>query len=520
MNMYLERIESGAGRNQYALYRHFGLKTWRTTALGLTCRGMLVDPTDGHLFTVQDGTIYDLLSDGTVNRSYAISSDGDLVSMDESRNSLFVVSNNILYRVNAAAVTTPTLPFVPSAVAVIGGYVVALQANTTTFYFSSNDGATWPALNFQNSEAYPNSLVNIITDHTELWVFGNRRTQVYVVGDDPSAPLVALSAGVIEMGLSAKRAVVKMDNSIFWLGQNRDGENMVWRANGYTPVRISTHAVENAFRGYGFYANATMQSLQINGHSCLRLTFPSANNGLGATWEYDASLPTEMAWREVAWWNTELGRFERHRGNCYASAFGKILVGDHSNGFIYEMGPDFYSDFGYPLRYERRAPHVTRENKFIRYKNFEVVAQTGVGLTGAAWLHTYDRPRATFVTDLQAQVDAGNVTTAQQTALQAIFDRDPYNQDLALPGTDSVLTGLGFYEWGRNPQLGMRYSNDGGENWNAITYRDLGRAGNFNKRLKWWYLGKGRDRVWEVSGDAPVKTAIVQGIFDADVCLS
>ena len=79
---------------------------------------------------------------------------------------------------------------------------------------------------------------------------------------------------------------------------------------------------------------------------------------------------------------------------------------------------------------------------------------------------------------------------------------------------------IGFYEWARNPQIGMRYSNDGGNLWSAYSYRDVGRAGNFNKRLQWWYLGIGRDRVWELSGDAPVKTAIVGGAFDADVCLS
>ena len=516
MNLYLERVESGAGRGQLALIGQHGLQLF-TTATSFTkfiCRGLF--ELNDHLFDIQDDFIYDIDSSGAIIATYVgLSNDGKLCSMAATPNSLFVVSNSILYRIFGAALSAPVTPTPVSAVAVLKGQVFVLADDTSRqIYFSNDDGATWAALDFQTAEAGPNALINMIEDHNELWVFGNRLTQVFVLGDDPDAPLVEVQAGIIEMGIAAKNAVAKLDNSLFWMGKNKDGDHMVYRANGYTPVRVSNHAVENAFRTYPDHENAIMQAYQLNGHSCLRLTFPSANGGLGATWEYDASMNN---WTEVAHWNTATGLFERHRGNCYASAFGKILVGDYANGALYEMSPDFHSDYGYLLGWERRAPHVTKDNKRIQYKRFEVVAQTGVGGTTAQWLNDYSLDAATFTTNLNAQVAAGNVTIQQALVMQLMYDRDTFSPSVVLPD-DSIMTPLGFYEWGRNPQIGMRYSNDGANTWTNYTYRNLGRAGEYSRRLYWNALGIGRDRVWELSGDAPVKTAIVQGTFEAEVC--
>jgi hypothetical protein len=517
-NLRLERIESGAGRNQFAMYRNHGLKLFSAAlpAAGSMCRGFL--ELNDHLFDVQDDYIKDILSDGTYAASYGpILNDSLICSMAATMNSLFVVSNQTLYRVNAGALTTPATPEPVSAVAVLAGQAFALAAGTSRkIYFSRDDGATWAALDYQSVEAASNALITMIADHQELWVFGNRVTQVFQLGSDPDAPLVPISAGFIEMGISAARAVVALDNSLFWLGRNKDGDGGVWRANGYTPGRVSNNAVEAAFRSYGRYDDATMQAYQISA-SCFRLTFPSANNGLGVTWEYDATLPPELAWTEVAAWNYALNRYERHRGNCYISAFGKILVGDYANGFIYEMSPDFNSDYGYPIRWERRTPHITADRKRIQYKRLDLFMQVGVGSTDPVWINTHQMDLATFTASVAALQFIGEITAAQGVALLAMYNYLPFLPTTALPSS-AIMTSLNFYDYAANPQVGMRYSNDGGNTWSATSYRDLGAAGEFNKRLYWQRLGSGFDRVWEISGDAAVKTAIVQGSFDAAVC--
>ncbi len=526
-NFRLEKIESGQGRNQYAMYKNYGLKVFGSdfAVPASVCRGLLLDPTNTHLFDIQGGTVYDRLSDGSQNPAvspYApIVDDGQVCAMDESSNSLFIVSANILYRINSGALTAPATDFTPGDVGVIEGLIVATAVGTNSFYFSTDDGATWPALNVQSAEASPNVLIGLVIDHVELWLFGSRRTQVFTVGSNPNAPFDQVQSGVIEMGLAAPRAKAKLDNSIFWLGRNRDGEHQVWRANGYSPVRVSNNAVESAIRSYPSIDDAVMQSYTL-ASPCIRLTFPSANDGLGATWEYDVAV---NQWYEVAWWNPALTRYEAHRGNCYVSAFGGIIVGDRSNGYLYEMNEDFYTDFGYPLRAERRTPHSTRDGKRIQYKRFDVYLQPGVGLTTPVWWNDHSIDPVTFAAAVAALVP-GTITQAQADVMTAIYAYVPYDQDLAMPpaGTaqsPGVMETLGFYDAGKNPMIAMRYSKDGGETYTPYRQRAIGRAGTYNARTFWGGiggLGMDRDRVWEISTDSPNKIAVIQGSFEAVLC--
>lgn len=527
INLYLERIESGNGRNAFAMYRQHGLQVFSDfPSSGSVLRGML--ELNGGLFDVRDDFIHQIGSDGIPTATLGpITNDNLLTTMTANPDTLFVVSDGVLYAVNGGVLLTPALPFTPISVAILQGYVVCLSSDKRQFFFST-DGLTWNALDFQTAEAAANSLVNILVDHQELWIFGNRITQVFALGSDPNAPFQQIQSAVIPQGLAAKFAFSALDNSIFWLGQNKEGDLIVWRANGYTPVRVSNHAVENAFRTYPRFDDAIMWTYQLNGHACLRLTFPSANEGLGETWEFDI---TTSAWTQPLYWNFQTGNYERHRGNCAVSAFGKILVGDYANGLIYEMSPSYYYDFGYPLRWERTAPHLTADRKRVQYKRFDLFMQPGVGLTSPLWLNSRSLDPATFAAALAAAVAAATVTADQALILQDIYDYEPYVPPAAYPDVD-VMVALGFYAWGATaqtstgtitgeaPQVGMEYSDNGGESFTNPSYRSMGEAGDYERETYWLRCAQGLDRVWRISGDAPVKTVIVQGSFDAKVCNS
>src|ERR1700685_3758095 len=106
---------------------------------------------------------------------------------------------------------------------------------------------------------------------------------------------------------------------LFWLGQDSRGAAIAWRANGYTPVRISTHATEFAWQSYSKVSDAISYSYQDQGHTFWHLFFPSANK----SWRYDAATGL---WHEVAYLNG--GTSIAHLSQCYCFAFGKHLVGD------------------------------------------------------------------------------------------------------------------------------------------------------------------------------------------------
>lgn len=51
---------------------------------------------------------------------------------------------------------------------------------------------------------------------------------------------------------------------------------------------------------------------------------------------------------------------------------------------------------------------------------------------------------------------------------------------------------------GVDPQVSLRYSNDGGATWSSWIQRPIGKTGEYSKRVRWHRLGRARDRVWHV----------------------
>jgi hypothetical protein len=65
---------------------------------------------------------------------------------------------------------------------------------------------------------------------------------------------------------------------------------------------------------------------------------------------------------------------------------------------------------------------------------------------------------------------------------------------------------------GYDPQVMLRWSDDGGHTWSNEHWRSMGKIGQYGYRTIWRRLGmtmKLRDRVYEVSGTDPVKLAVV-----------
>ena len=65
---------------------------------------------------------------------------------------------------------------------------------------------------------------------------------------------------------------------------------------------------------------------------------------------------------------------------------------------------------------------------------------------------------------------------------------------------------------GSDPQVMLRWSDDGGHTWSNEHWASMGKIGEYGKRVIWRRLGmttKLRDRVYEISGSDPVKIAIM-----------
>ena len=84
--------------------------------------------------------------------------------------------------------------------------------------------------------------------------------------------------------------------------------------------------------------------------------------------------------------------------------------------------------------------------------------------------------------------------------------------DMGLEVTPEIVQGA-------NPQVMLRWSDDGGHTWSNEHWVSMGKIGGYGQRAIWRRLGmtmKLRDRVYELSGTDPVKLVII----DAELLLS
>lgn len=70
---------------------------------------------------------------------------------------------------------------------------------------------------------------------------------------------------------------------------------------------------------------------------------------------------------------------------------------------------------------------------------------------------------------------------------------------------------------GANPQLKMRYSNDGGQTWSDFLIEDVGAIGETLRRVVFDKLGSARQRVWEIQLSDAVNLTIVGAYAEIEV---
>lgn len=331
----------------------------------------------GRVFFVSGSSLYEISSTGTTTLRGSLATSEGNVSITEDINTLAICDGTRLYSFNYdtntfSTITAAGLPSSVGFVTNIDGYFVVNENNTGRFYISGiNDTTSWSALDFATAEAKPDLLLCPVNAVGQLWLFGRITTEIWTNTGASTFPFGRVSNAVMEAGILAPHSAVDIDNSIIWLGQDEFGEGLVYRANGFTPQRISTSPIERIIQEADNQENIRAWAYQEDGHVFYVLT----GGGLPTSLVYD--LTTQL-WHERAFLNNE-GGLEQHLGSCHVFAFGKNLVGSRVDGKIYSMSLDFYDDDGAEILGERTYTHVLDEYNRIRYNSLEIGFETGVG---------------------------------------------------------------------------------------------------------------------------------------------
>jgi hypothetical protein len=443
VNLFPE-VTPDNGKDAGFLNRAPGLRLLTTVGSG-PVRGMW--QYGGYGYVVSSNTLYRVDAAWNVTSLGGVLGTGP-VSMSDNGTQLFIACNpwSYIYNASTGVFAQITDPDFAGAVTVgyIDGYFVFNQPNSQTIWVTQLlDGTSVAPLDFASAEGSPDGLVGLIVDHREVWLFGTNSVEVWYDSGNSDFPLERIQGAFNEIGCAAPYSIAKLDNGIFWLGSDARGNGIVYRANGYTGQRISTHAIEFAIQSYSTISDAIAYTYQQEGHAFYVLIFPTGN----ATWVYDVATG---AWHERAGFSN--GQFMRHISNCQMSYNNEIVVGDYSSGNIYAFDLDVYADNG-------------AEQKWLRSWRALPSGQNNLTRT------------AQHVVQLDCESGVG-LDTGQ----------------------------------GSNPQVMLRWSDDGGHTWSNEHWAAMGGIGAYGTRVIWRRLGmteKLRDRVYEVSGTDPVKIAII-----------
>ena len=375
MNWYPERMESGTAKAPLVLYPTPGLSVF-VTLPDAPVRGLFAQ--DGRCFGVAGASFDEILANGTVTHRGTVANDDQPVTMcsnGRTGHQIFITSagKGYIFDLTSNVFSQITAAGFPTAGVVAGTYMDGyfLAFTDKAFYVSAlMDGLLWDGADFATRSEGSDPIVVGLQNHREIWIWGELTTEVWynAGGVFPFAPIPGV---FIEMGAGAPHSVARFDNGLMWIAQNRDGDRLCVYSQQYVPQRVSTHAIEMAWRRYPTVRDAVAMVYQEDGHTFYQVTFPAE----GATWVYDGSL---KMWHERGYWNPAEYRFEAHRAINHCRAFDKHLVGDRATGQVYELNMLTTTDAGTTIRRIRRMPHITRENKRLFFPRLELELETGM----------------------------------------------------------------------------------------------------------------------------------------------
>jgi hypothetical protein len=136
----------------------------------------------------------------------------------------------------------------------------------------------------------------------------------------------------------------------------------------------------------------------------------------------------------------------------------KRQVGDSASGKIYTLSMNTYTDNALNIRRIRRTQTINKEKFNVIHHQVELDFESGVGL------------------DVASTAD------------------------------------------GYNPQVTLKWSDDGGNTWSDGEAVSLGKYQKYSTRQRWRRLGKSRNRVYEATIETPVKVVLLGSFAELEEC--
>lgn len=361
VNSYLEPAPPGS-KTPYVVVSCFGIKDFITVGSGPMRGGIIVNQT---FYIVSGLQLFSVNASGTVTLLGGVGGAGP-VFMDGDGSHVMVTANGPSYLWDGAAVTQIMDADFPGYewVTFLDGYMIGgpgdgrVYVNHTAF-----DPSQWNGLDFASAEASPDDVVVGITNHREVFLFGRDSTEVWYNSGDPAYPLTRTASGYMQVGCTSKYGPRNVDNTIYFPAH----DGTVRRVDGYTPIRVSTTAMEQAIAKYASQECVGNDWIE-NGHAMYSLTYAEA------TWVYDVST---KFWHErqsygLPNWKAAF----TIRGN------NLTVVGDRTSNRLGILDAETFAEWDQHLVSRvtsSTVPHP-EDQESLQHAYLELVFEQGVGL--------------------------------------------------------------------------------------------------------------------------------------------
>jgi hypothetical protein len=353
-NCYVE-VQSTGGKDEdnFRVVKRPGMREDTDHSQAAAGRGMLV--ASGNLYVVIANDIY---KNGSIIGTNTLATTTGLVSMDiatfgtttyvliDDATDVWAVNTSSDAIVKVASSTNPTSNTRVVGIVFLDGYMF-VSDNLGNIYNSDLNpdlDTAEPGEDHWDGTQAGSISGSIVRDRG----VGIRRHINYIVGLNEESTEVFYNAGTAGgvlapfqgtpalIGCVDIETAVNCENSLIWVARSRSGQHFVVKMDQYTPVRISTPAVDelldqeqtNITDAYAFHVRHA-------GHSFYVLTLPTT---IAKTLVYDIDIG---GWYE---WTSDPGSESYFTGVASAYYIGKMLVLDEDDGKVYQLDSDKYQD--------------------------------------------------------------------------------------------------------------------------------------------------------------------------------
>jgi len=397
------------------------------------------------LYQVKGEALYGISSTGAHTSLGSVAGSDRCIMADDGIN-LFIVSSTGVYHYDSDAGTITTV----TDTNIVGAKSVAFINNQfiytkDRFSVVSNvgDGSTANGLNIIGEESLPDNMVRDFIFDDIIYRCSERSIVAWYNSGVGNPPIEKLQGRIFQIGLAAKNSIARTDDAMYWLGD----DFIIYQSNSGAKLKVSTDAISNQISKFSDVSDAIAHTFTIDGVNFYAITFPSGNK----TFVLNETLG-QQGWFELSSGTDG----DIYQGTSIIECYGKTFVADVSNGKVYTLDADTYTNNAQPIKRTRVTGSVNGDllgvkGKLIQMSKAKFIMETGTGL----------------------------------------------------------LSGQG-----ENPRTMIEYSDNGGRDWKHGGWPRVGRLGEYTLQVEFFDMGKFYDRIFRLSTTDPVMYTIYSATID------